>query len=293
MTSSELYKRDRLHSQNGPIACQKFGSLPPEVQHGVMRHTNSHDLLNLARTSTNMYLRTIPMLYRTVDLRMHDMYYSPRIEPWFRILDSSTPEQEEVEDFLEKFREPMSNLTVQQNSFVAAMLKDPSLARHVVSLTWTYHRSLGQSREEEEKIWEVFALLDNVKDLDISFFLGHFTWRHHHAVVPPPVFRRASRIRIGGNASYAIFRAIMSNPSKLIDMELNNLQAFDQSRDGQPMNMVMGLPDAPETEEEAGWPLLRHAGPVHGYLRPLIGQLSNLQHLHLRIVGQQHPDEPN
>jgi hypothetical protein len=199
-----------------------------------------------------------------------------------------------VEDFLEKFREHMSNLTVQQNSFIAAMLKDPSLARHVVSLTWTYHRSLGgQSREEEERIWEVFALLDNVKDLDISFFLGHFTWRHYDAVVPPPVFPRASRIRIGGNASYAIFRAIMSNPSKLIDMELNNLQAFDQSRDGQPMNMVMGLPDAPETEEEAGWPLLRHTGPVHGHLHPLIGQLSNLQHLHLHIVGQQHPDEPN
>ena len=239
-----------------------------------------------------MYSRTMPLLYRVVDLRLHGRTRL-WMDAWFPTLNSSNPTPDKVENFFEKLREPMSNLRARQNSFVAAMLKDTSLARHVVSLTWTCQRPPQQSREEEQNIWKVFALLSNVKNLDITFFIGYFSWRNRAIAPPPPLFPHASRIRIGGHASYAILRAITSSPSQMLYLALDNIQAFDQSQDGHPMAIVPSLSDAPETEDEEGWPLLRHAGPMHGHLRPLMGQCSNLQELYFCVMGQQHANERN
>jgi hypothetical protein len=41
-----------------------------------------------------------------------------------------------------------------------------------------------------------------------------------------------------------------------------------------------------ETEDEDGYPLLRHDGPMRGHLRPLLNGFENLRRLFIRTVGQ-------
>ena len=231
----------------------------------------------------------LPSLYRTVDISIHKHNRS-----WFRWMCDPCPDPDEMIEMEEdgKVGEEQFNLATRQICFITAVLKNPSLARHVVSFTWTYQRpdfdALPNVEGGEKSIWEVFGLLQNVRDLDISFFLGYHEWSKGLTAPPPPLFPHASRIRIGGNATYAIFRSILSNPSKLISLDLDNIQAFRQIKDGEGMKHTLW--EAPETEDEDGWPLLRHAGPMYGHLNPLLGQFTNLQHLHLHVVGQQHYD---
>jgi len=161
-----------------------------------------------------MYTLTLPFLYRVVDISMHESNRS-----WLRWMAGPFPDIEELISMREDgvVDEEQYNLGTRQTCFIAAILKTPSLARHVVSFTWTYQRlmdSLGLLHVPacEKSIWEVFGHLQNVRDLDVSFFLGYWEWSKGDILPPPPLFPRASRISIGGNATYAVFKSILSNP---------------------------------------------------------------------------------
>jgi hypothetical protein len=196
-------------------------------------------------------------------------------------------------------------LKARQEYFVDTIIKNPKRGALVHSLAWTYHCSyegwgyedIGEPRM---RFWKAFGLLGKVERLDFCSFMGEGNW-----LVPPPLFPNAKFIRIGGRMPYAIFRALISSPEKIISLELDNPQGFaqirdededeDDSRDGQGdlLNGPRNYVSLPETEDENHLPLVRHSGPMRGHLRPLIGQFTHLKHLSLHTVGQFHDSEPS
>ena len=84
---------------------------------------------------------------------------------------------------------------------------------------------------------------------------------------------------------YIFSRSFLSNPSRVTSLDLDNLQGFFQFKDGYCHPAYTASSVLPETEDEDGYPLLRHDGPMRGHLRPLINRFENLRRLFIRTIG--------
>lgn len=86
--------------------------------------------------------------------------------------------------------------------------------------------------------------------------------------------------------SYVFFRSMISSPRSVKSLELDNVGGLGQLADGKPLQWSENHQRPPESDSPNGNPEIRHPGPMRGHLRPTQSQFTNLQHLHIRTVGQ-------
>lgn len=227
-----------------------------------------------------MHLRGLSILYYHVNISCHnDKGLFPSI--YQRNMVRGNNPVRKVED------SRMRNLQRRQENFLNTMTQKPTLGLLVLALSWTYQSTYYTWEEAEcgqERIFEGFQPLKRIKTLDICCFN-----REQHIIIPLALFPAAISVKIGGRMPYAFFRAIVSSPSRLISLEIDNVEGFGQLRDGldEELSYVSHLASIPETEDVNGKPLVRHDGPMHGHLRELIGQCTSLRHLVIRTIGQE------
>ncbi|TGO29948.1 hypothetical protein BPAE_0009g00440 [Botrytis paeoniae] len=246
-----------------------------------------------------MYERTVPILYRHVNLSSHRTTSDDLID--LRGFSYRSPQHKD------KVR--------RQNAFIDTILRLPTLGNFVSSITWTiYPRQCSHEEQffDHTKLWEAWKLLIRVRRLDIYSLAAD--WRDFvylpaqpvyqdyfgpSAIIPPSVFPEATVIRIGGLMPYNYFRACVSTPSIVASLEMENLQGLLQPRDGCPLFVhVVVFQDIDrdfwihhtkyeETEDENGIPVLRHCGLMRGHLQPLLGKFVQLKHLKVSTVGRE------
>jgi hypothetical protein len=88
------------------------------------------------------------------------------------------------------------------------------------------------------------------------------------------------------NAVYIFFRSFLSNPSRVTSLNMDNPQGFSQGKDGYCKSLYSAPSILPETENEDGYPLVRHNGLMRGHLHPLLNHFKNLHRLFIRTIGQ-------
>jgi hypothetical protein len=132
-----------------------------------------------------------------------------------------------------------------------------------------------------ENLYKAFELMKGVKSLDMCSFNSE-----HKLAFPPPLFPEATSIRTGGRISYAFFRSMISSPTSVKFLELDNGGGLGQLADSKPLQWSGNRRRPPESDSPNGNPETRHPGPMRGHLRPIQSQVANLQHLHIRIVEQ-------
>ncbi|TGO63229.1 hypothetical protein BCON_0014g00180 [Botryotinia convoluta] len=253
----------------------------------------------LSQTSRDMYERTVPIMYRHVNISSHQTTSDDLID---------------LRGFLYISPQHEDNVR-RQNAFIDTILRLPTLGNFVSSLTWTIfprQYSYKQQCVDHTKMWEAWKLLVRVKRLDIYSLAGD--WKDFvefpapavyqdyfgpSAIIPPAVFSEATFIRIGGLMPYTYFRACLSTPSIVASLEMENLQGLLQPKDGCLLFVHVVIPrdidddfwrnhtKYEETEDENGIPVLRHGGPMRGHLQPLVGKFVQLKHLKISTVGRE------
>ncbi|KAF7897906.1 uncharacterized protein EAF01_008872 [Botrytis porri] len=281
------------------INFSKFHDFTAELQSLILKRCERRDLTRLSQTSRDMYERTVPILYRHVNLSSHRTTSNDLID---------------LRGFAYTSLQHKDNVK-RQNAFIDTILKLPTLGYFVLTLTWTiYPRqcSDNQKCEDNAKMWEAWKLLFRVKRLDIYSFAadwGDFIYLPAQpayedylgpsAIITPAVFPEATVIRIGGLMPYNYFRACVSTPSIVASLEMENLQGLLQLRDGCNLSFHVVVcrnidhhfwrnqTRYKETKDESGIPVLRHAGPMRGHLQPLVGKFVRLEHLKISTAGRE------
>lgn len=209
-----------------------------------------------------------------------------------------------------------------QEGFICAILRNPQLAVHVQSLSWTllllkepeWDRNFPYPllrigiREDESvedysdigsrpimRIWEVFAMLTNVKTLDLAYL----THDHGHplaAAFPDALFPRATSIRLSGVMEYALAASILAaNPAKLQHLIWDNLQQSEciehflyrrTRRRRRYHRRIMSAWNHAGAPYISIKPYFASAGPMQNLLGSLAGRCTNLTSLTLRKVGE-------
>ncbi|KAF7879650.1 uncharacterized protein EAF02_007820 [Botrytis sinoallii] len=231
----------------------KFHELSVEIQSLILKACEPRDLSRLSQASRGMYECTLPIMYRHINLSSHRTTSDDLID---------------LRGFVYTSSQHKDNVK-RQNAFINTILRLPTLGKFVSSLTWTiYPRQCSYQQKCE----------DHAKILFYEDYLGPL------AIITPAVFPEATVIRMGGIMPYNYFRACVSTPSIVASLEMENLQGLLQPRDGFRLsNHVLfhlhvgdhfwsNQTRYKETKDENGIPVLRHAGPMRGHLKPLIGK---------------------
>ncbi|CZR56368.1 uncharacterized protein PAC_06256 [Phialocephala subalpina] len=257
----------------------RFGLLACELQQEVMRQCDPADLARLVRTSRTMHARGLSILYHRVDISCHNdegLFLSI----YQRSMVQGNNPLRKVEDSRAR------NFQRRQESFINTMIENSALGLLVIALTWTYQCTFHTWEEAEraqKRMSKGFQSLKRIKMVDICSFN-----REQHPIIPLAPFQTATSVKIGGRMPYAFFRAIVTASSRLVFLEIDNVQGFGQLRDGldEELSYISHLASISETEDINGRPLVRHDGPMHGHLSELTGQCTSLRHLVIRTIGQ-------
>ncbi|KAH8810888.1 hypothetical protein F5884DRAFT_262116 [Xylogone sp. PMI_703] len=156
---------------------------------------------------------------------------------------------------------PLQN---RQNRFAATIIKHPEYGLLVESLA--------------------FRCMQRLKSLDLISFAD----RHERYPLPSFEFSKLEHIHIGGQMSFAFFRACIGSvdPARLINLDFDNLQDIGQMKDREPIDEEIKLSELAEYNDPQGTPMVRHTGPMRNFLWDFVGRCTALQRLALRSSGQ-------
>ncbi|MCJ1363452.1 hypothetical protein MMC16_002559 [Acarospora aff. strigata] len=260
-----------------------FTKLPQEIQQEVMRQSDKADLLNLNRASLITHDLSLPLLFHTVDISVHN--FKGRVpQPVPPDVEADHPHRLPAKLDLALFP--------RQQCFIRTLVEQPQRGACVKSFTWTI-MTVPESESKtgsgyvdhwrDEVVWRAFQTLTSLRSVDVCF-LAH----EREIDIPPPLFCSASSVRLVGVASYRLATAVLHsvNPSKLTSLALDNLQDLGQTNDGEDVIPGSELSKFPETFNPDGTFRCRHPGPMRGHLLKLCGRFTALKHLELRSVGQ-------
>ncbi|CAD6594574.1 MAG: hypothetical protein ASARMPRED_000915 [Alectoria sarmentosa] len=272
-----------------------FTKLPMEMMIWIMKLCPRNDLLSVGRTSSCLNSISNTILYRHVDLSIHNRG-QVKIRPTDGFTQSS--------DSYWSTQVPADSL-LRQESFITAILGNPRLATLVRSLTWTllrpHTKELGQNvllgitpRRAILRIWDVFQRLTGVRTLDLAWLS-----RDHGDPLadgyPNGLFPAAVSIRLSGVMHYSFAASILhNNPAKLEHLTLDNLQQVGKGCDHFLYRRANQRQD--HQQQPSSWnhniqqygPLnsFSPAGPMQNLFGSLTGLCSNLRRLTIRKVGQ-------
>ncbi|KAL9130683.1 MAG: hypothetical protein Q9175_006961, partial [Cornicularia normoerica] len=217
-----------------------FQGLPDELLLTVIEHCDTQGLAALSGVAMryNNICRTI--IFRKVDLSIHNRgkvlctfpnayQYIP--SKWY-----------EPSDSLQCNTIP-PNIQKRQEAFLSALIRNPSLAEHVRTFSWTLllldsnrrtHLSVDPFAIDKNvalgpnspfnKIWDVFACLNNVRTLDLAWLTRHLAMPLIQGI-PSTMFPAATSVRLVGVMPYALATSILlANPQNILHLDLDNLQ---------------------------------------------------------------------
>jgi hypothetical protein len=261
--------------------------LPTELHNVIFESCEQHDLLSLAQSSKALFLRTVPLIYRYVDLSTHNR------EPDF------TGERDQWAD-VHPLRPPPVTMIHRQHSFLLNLLRYPEHGKYVRHLTWTLTFASDIKGEgnhlltedilqvPETKIWEAFENMANVQKLDLASLHGCCT--PYLMQCPSSLFSSAVSIRLLGRFPFRLASAILHSvdATKLQQLCLDDVQDWGQRADGTPMPLSEGycLVGKEEHKTPDGSRGIVFPGPMRGLLPLLEGRCLSLTSLFLRKAGQ-------
>ncbi|KAF8849219.1 hypothetical protein BDZ45DRAFT_680669 [Acephala macrosclerotiorum] len=253
----------------------KFAGLPSELQEEIILACATEDLLGFARTSKRYYEQIIPLLYRDVDISVHNR---PGLFPgaYCSLVHADNPNLND--------ESMMIQCEQKQQKFFNALKIHPDYGSHVIRLSWTHFSSYDMDDRQisEVPVWDAFGLLPNVMRLDFASLA-----LQRECVTPPPLFPCVTHLRLLGQMSFPFLRSFTDSldPTHLISVEFNNLQDFGQLKEGEDLPDFADLAKTLESEDLEGNSIIRHPGCMRGHLQRLHGRCTNLKRLFLRSVG--------
>jgi hypothetical protein len=198
----------------------------------ILRNLPMASLRKASRVSRKFHDLGILLLYRNVDLSLHDH------EPYQFVHGNYSPS--------ETYRthgpsdEELRRTLKRQCRFILQLFHKPEYGPHVRTLKWTLgletghspHRKLLPSwiegsrfRWEPERVYKVFHLLSYVHSIDI----GGTSTRYHHLPDLGPLFPRARRIRLRGSINYELAWDILHDAHKapITSLSLHDVHLAD------------------------------------------------------------------
>lgn len=283
-------------------------SLSTELLYTILSFCNLRDVLAIARVCKEFSDLALPIIYRAVDLSVHNrpLKFDRR---WWGIDYVARPGDTLSWEYDNSYpRVPMEPLAVKQQSFLNALLQNPILGLHVRTFAWTIRDSWdpagplpAKSKGErptfkavspDTRMWEAFQLLTNVQQLDLCSL--HRRWDDLYLRTPPPkLFSTIEQLRLSGVMYCQTVNSILNsiNLSNLKSLDLNALQDPGRFKDKVPGNLnqpgypgwnperLLFDPNVPETKD------LVHPGPMRGILPVLQGRCTALCSLSIRKPG--------
>ncbi len=272
------------------MAIPNLSCLPTEIQDVIFESCGQHDLLRLGQASKALFLSTVPLIYRYVDLSTHnrELAESP----------STRVQWADVHPLLP----PPVTLIHRQHCFLLTLLRYPEYGKYVRHLTWTLIFASDIKREStplpadkifqypETKIWDAFQYMVNVEKLDFASLHAYCT--PYLMQCPSSLFSSAISIRLLGRFSFRLASAILHSvdATKLEQLCLDDVQDWGQHADGTPMPFSEGnhLAGREEHRNPDGSRGIVFPGPMRGLLPVLEGRCLSLTTLLLRKAGQKY-----
>ncbi|KAH6665526.1 hypothetical protein B0J14DRAFT_606290 [Halenospora varia] len=256
------------------VAFSLFNTLLPEIEEEIKNLLDTSDLNALARTSRALNQRTLPHLYRHVDISCHN---DTGASKW------NLPGVPGIE-----YRTPMRVLEKRQLSFMRTLAAHPDYGRYVISFKWTSvdgDMLPTEGMGPNMALWKIMALLTRVRTLDF----GTLWYNICEDCEEPPQFSfpEIEHLILTGRMSYSCIRSFFHgiDPTNLISLECNNLQYVGEIN-GEKMPENTNLTQTPEMDDGKGNPLVTHPGVMKGHLKMLEGKCTSLRSLTLRSIGQ-------
>ena len=200
-----------------PLSGEIVARVSDELWILILENLSMPSLRKACRASKRFHDLGIPLLYRNVNLSLHDHEpyqlvhgnYSPS-----KTFRSHGPSDDEIRQTLQR-----------QCRFVLQLSRKPEYGSYVRSFKWTLGLENGHrpsrvllpfwvqgSRFQwaPERVYEAFHLLSRVHSIDI----GGTSTRYHHFPDLGPLFPTARRIRLRGNMDYALAWDILQGEHK-------------------------------------------------------------------------------
>lgn len=284
-------------------------SLSTELLHTILSFCNLRDVLAIARVCKELSDLALPIIYRTVDLSVHNLPLTFDRQ-WWGIDWVARPGDAPSWEYDDSYpRVPMEPLAVRQQSFLNALLQNPILGVHVRTFAWIIRdnwdpagplpakskveRPAFKAVSPDTRMWEAFHHLTNVQQLDLCSL--HRSWDNLYLRTPPPkLFSTIEQLRLSGIMYCQTVNSILDsiNPSNLKSLDLSALQDPGRFIDKVPGNLNQPCypgwnperrqfdPNVPETKD------LVHPGPMRGILPVLQGRCTALRSLSIRKLGR-------
>lgn len=280
-----------------------LSNLPSDILFMIAEHCDRQDLLRFCLVSQRTMQASIPHIYRQVDLSTHNR--GVVICSGNELAKSNPGPQREHSDSIMCTNVPV-NMGLRQWGFINAMMDRKEYRKYVRVLIWTFLPPTGRGRElciEKQTFWDLMRCLENVRSVDLADLSKDWS-----GVSPRPTllegryFPNASSVRLLGVMEPVIAASILStiDPSKLVSLELHNVQCCGQTAMGTTMPSTPKMPLCRQSVEaimprymewmsrDSGvvWP-----GLMRGLLSPLKGRCTGLKSLTLRKVGDRNTRE--
>ena len=280
-----------------------LSNLPSDILFTIAEHCSRQDLLRFCLASKRTMQASTTHLYRHVDLSTHNRGV---VVCSGNELGKCTPgSRMERSDSTRCTNVPV-NMVRRQLAFITTMLGRKEYSKYLRVLIWTLLQPTGRRREsctEKQLFWNLMLRLENVRSFDLADLSESWS-----SVFPRPslsegrYFPNASSVRLVGVMEPVITASILStiDPSKLVSLELDNVQCCGKTATGTTMPSPPHTPPSRQSvtailprytelmSSDSGfvWP-----GLMRGLLSPLKGRCTGLKSLTLRKVGDRYPRE--
>ena len=254
-----------------------FSELPADVHIAIAEACTWEDLSNLCSITRWMHKSCVHVLYREVDLSVHnkgivDMQINNEtVQFWSDNSDCNIHHEA---------------LKKKQTTFLETLTRHPEFAVHIHKLSW----SMFVSRDSEETLtttWKVFNMMTNLRHIDIAGVQdAHFLYFHKDSM-PSTLFASVTSASLGGIMARPLPQLILKSLSlsNLQHLTINNLQESGE----------FGWDTDPGTyDTDRTTPPVKIRQPPRatlGLLAKLTGKCTALKTLTLRKVakGVEHP----
>ena len=280
-----------------------LSNLPSDILFTIAENCGLQDLLRFCLASKRTMQASIPRIYRRVDLSTHNR--GVVICSGNELAKSAPGPRPEHSDSTRCTNVPV-NMVPRQWVFINTMMDRKEYRKYVRVLIWTFLPPTGRGRElctEQHTFWDLMRCLENVRSFDLADLSK--VWS---SVSPRPsllegrYFPNASSVRLLGVMEPVIAGSILStiDPSKLVSLELHNVQCYGKTAIGTTMPSTPNMPISRQSvasimprftewmARDSGivWP-----GLMRGLLSPLNGRCTGLKSLTLRKVGDRNTRE--
>ena len=280
-----------------------LSNLPSDILFTIAEHCGRQDLLRFCLASKRTMQASIPHIYRQVDLSTHNR--GVVVCSWIERAKSAPGPRPEHSDSIRCTNIPV-NMVPRQWVFIDTMMDRKEYRKYVRVLIWTFLPPTGRGRElciEKQTFWDLMRCLENVRSFDLADLSK--VWDSEYprpSLLEGRYFPNASSVRLVGVMEPVIAASILStiDPSKLVSLELHNVQCCGKTSIGTTMPSTPNMPPSRQSvaaimprymewmSRDSGvvWP-----GLMRGLLSPLNGRCTGLKSLTLRKVGDRNTRE--